>query len=34
MSETLSKSSSETEQFLQEKYGSGITDVKQLGEGG
>ncbi len=34
MSETLSISSSETEQFLQEKYGSGITDVKQLGEGG
>ena len=34
MSETLSISSSETEQFLQSKYGSGITDVKQLGEGG
>jgi hypothetical protein len=34
MSETLSISSSETEQFLQAKYGSGIADVKQVGEGG
>jgi hypothetical protein len=25
---------SETERFLQEKYGSDIADVKQLGEGG
>ena len=34
MSETLSITSSETEQFLQEKYGSGIADVTQIGEGG
>jgi hygromycin-B 4-O-kinase len=34
MSETLSISLSETEQFLQEKYGPGIADVKQIGEGG
>jgi hypothetical protein len=34
MSETLSITSSETEQFLREKYGSGIADVKQIGEGG
>ncbi len=34
MSETLSITSSETEHFLQEKYGSGIADVKQIGEGG
>ena len=34
MSETLSITSLETEQFLREKYGSGIGDVKQIGEGG
>jgi hygromycin-B 4-O-kinase len=34
MSETLSITSSETAQFLQEKYGSGIADVTQIGEGG
>src|SRR5436305_391501 len=34
MSETLNISPSEAEQFLQEKYGSGIADVKQVGEGG
>ena len=34
MSETLSITSLETEQFLQEKYGSGIGDVTQIGEGG
>src|SRR5690349_13079290 len=33
MAETLNISPLETEQFLQEKYGSGITDVKQIGEG-
>ena len=34
MSETLSITSLETEQFLHEKYGSGIADVTQIGEGG
>jgi len=34
MSETLSITSIETEQFLHEKYGSGIADVTQIGEGG
>ncbi|MGZ3642549.1 MAG: phosphotransferase family protein [Ktedonobacteraceae bacterium] len=34
MSETLSITSLETAQFLQEKYGSGIADVTQIGEGG
>src|SRR5947208_6247853 len=34
MSETLSIFQSETAQFLQVKYGSGIADVKQIGEGG
>jgi len=34
MSGSLSISTSETAQFLQEKYGSGIGDVKQIGEGG
>jgi hypothetical protein len=34
MSETQSISSSKTEHFLQEHYGSGIADVKQAGEGG
>ena len=34
MSETLRITSSETAQFLQEKYGSGIVDIKQIGEGG
>jgi hypothetical protein len=33
MSENLNISLSETEQFLQGKYGPGIADVKQLGEG-
>ncbi len=33
MSENLGISLSETEQFLQEKYGSGIADVTQLDEG-
>jgi hygromycin-B 4-O-kinase len=34
MSGTLSITASETAQFLQEKYGSGIGDVTQIGEGG
>ena len=34
MSETLSIFQSETAQFLQEKYGPGIADVKQIDEGG
>ncbi len=34
MSEILSITASEIEQFLQEKYGSGIADVIQIGEGG
>ncbi len=34
MSEILSISPAETEHFLQEKYGPGIADVKQIGEGG
>jgi hypothetical protein len=34
MHEILRITASETEQFLQEKYGSGIADVKQIGEGG
>lgn len=33
MSEAIIISPSETEQFLREKYGSGISDVKQLGAG-
>ena len=34
MSEILSITSLETEQFLREKYGSGIADVTHIGEGG
>ena len=34
MSETLSIFQSETAQFLQKKYSSGIADVKQIDEGG
>ena len=34
MSETLSISTAEIEQFLQKKYGPGIADVKQIDEGG
>jgi len=34
MSEILSITSLATAQFLQEKYGSGIADVIQIGEGG
>ncbi len=34
MSEILRITASETEQFLQEKYGSGIADFTQIGEGG
>ena len=34
MSEILRITASETEQFLREKYGSGIADVTQIGEGG
>ena len=34
MSDFLSITSLETEQFLHEKYGSGVADVTQIGEGG
>jgi hypothetical protein len=34
MIETLNISAAETAEFLREKYGSGITDVEPIGEGG
>ena len=34
MSGTLNISKSETTEFLRDKYGSGIADIEQIGEGG